>query len=162
MTTEEEVKLAKEKQDKIDQEKLEKELSEAGITLADDNAPVTMKAMIELFGFMKGKMVDEVFTRVINNQNASSSTGVSNVEALVVKDNKDQPKTSEKPPHDVAPPTSYLTQVPPTQPHITNLSRPPPKLDNTRYFTWKKSMESYFRSSSVHLWRVVQIGRAHV
>ena len=99
-----------------------------------------------------------MFTRVINNQNASSSTGVSNVEALVVKDNKDQPKTGEKPPHNFAPPTSYLTQVPPTQPHITNLSRPPPKLDNTRYFTWKKSMESYFRSSSVHLWRVVLNG----
>ena len=128
MATEEELRLAKLKQDKIDEEKLEKELSEAGITLPDDNAPVTMKAMIELFGFMKGKMVDEVFTRVINNQNASSSTGAPIVEALVVKDNKDQPKTSEKPPHNIAPPTSYLTQVPLTQPHITNLSRPPPKI----------------------------------
>ena len=105
MTSEEELKLAKEQQEKNDKEQLEKELSEAGITPPDDNAPVTMKAMIELFGFMRGKMVDDVYTRVINNQNASSSTGVSNVEALVVKDNKDQPKTGEKPPHNFAPPT---------------------------------------------------------
>ena len=109
MTSEEELKLAKEQQEKNDQEQLEKELSDAGITLPDDNAPVTMNAMIKLFGFMKGKMVDEVFTQVINNQNASSSTGVSNIEALVAKDNKDQPKTGEKPPHNFAPPTSYTS-----------------------------------------------------
>ena len=132
MTSEEELKLAKEQQEKNDQEKLEKELSKAGITLPDDNAAVTMNAMIKLFGFMKGKMVDEVYTRVTNNQNASPSTGAPIVEVLVDKDNKEQPKTSEKPPLNFAPPSSYLTQVPPTQPHVNHQSRPPPKLDNRK------------------------------
>ena len=94
MTTKEELKLAKEKQDKIDQEKLDKELSEAGLTSTEYYAPVTMKAMIELFGFMKGKMVDEVFTRVINNQNASSSTDASIGESL---GDKEKAKSNGKP-----------------------------------------------------------------
>ena len=49
MTSEEELKLAKEQQVKNDKEQLEKELSEAGITPPDDDAPLTMKAMKELF-----------------------------------------------------------------------------------------------------------------
>ena len=53
MTSEEELKLAKEQQVKNDKEQLEKELSEAGITSPSDDTPVTMKAMIELFGFMR-------------------------------------------------------------------------------------------------------------
>ena len=62
------------------------------------------------------------------------------------------------PPLNFGLPASYPTQSPPIQPHVNNQSRPPPKLDNTRYFSWKKSMESYFRSCSVHLWRVVLQG----
>ena len=65
MTSEEELKLAKEQQEKNDQEKLEKELSEAGITPPDDDAPLTMKAMKDLFGFMSGKMVDKVLGSLI-------------------------------------------------------------------------------------------------
>ena len=38
------------------------------------NAPVTMKAMIELFGFMKSKMVDDVYTRVVSQTAATSSS----------------------------------------------------------------------------------------
>ena len=114
MASEEELKLAKELQEKNDQEQLEKELSDAGVTLPDDDASVTMNAMIKLFGFMKGKMVDEVYTRVTNNQNASPSTGAPIVVVLVDKDNKELPKSSEKLPLNFAPPTSYLTQVPPT------------------------------------------------
>ena len=149
----EELRLAKE-QEKFDREQLDKELIEAGIIPPEGDAPITMKSMIELFGFMKGKMVDEVYTRV-SNQNGSSSTA-SPIKGASDKDKNDNP--IEKPSLNFAPPSSYLTQVALTQPHITNLGRPPPKLDNTRYFTWKKSMESYFRSSSVHLWRVVLHG----
>ena len=149
----EELRLAKE-QEKFDREQLDRELIEAGIIPPEGDAPITMKSMIELFGFMKGKMVDEVYTRV-SNQNGSSSTA-SPIKGASDKDKNDKPL--EKPSLNFAPPSSYLTQVALTQPHITNLGRPPLKLDNTRYFTWKKSMESYFRSSSVHLWRVVLQG----
>ena len=68
----EELRLAKE-QEKLDREQLNKELTEARIIRPEDDAPITMKAMIYLFGFMKSKMVNEVYTRV-TNQNGSSST----------------------------------------------------------------------------------------
>ena len=132
MTSEEELKLAKEQQEKNDREQLEKELSEAGINSPCDDAPITMKAMIELFGFMRGKIVEDVYTRVINNQNAATSTSVSVADSLA---DKAKAKDVDKPPLNFSPPASYLTQAPPTQPHINNQSRPPPKLDNTRYFS---------------------------
>ena len=72
MTTEEDLRLAKLKQDKIDKEKLEKELNEVRIITPSEDTPVTMKAMIELFGFMKSKMVDDVFTRVVSQTAATS------------------------------------------------------------------------------------------
>ena len=154
MASEEDERLAKVQQDKIDKEKFETELAEAGITVPSEDAPVTMKAMIELLGFMKTKMVEDVFTKVVS-QTAASSSNDSAAESLV---DKLKAKSSEKPPLNFAPPSSYLTQTTPVQPHINNQSRPPPKLDSTRYFSWKKSMESYFRSCSVHLWRVVLQG----
>ena len=91
-----------------------------------------MKAMIELFGFMRGKMVHDVYTRVVNNQTAATSTSGSADDSLA---NKAKAKDVYKPPLNFAPPASYLTQLPLTQPHINNQSRPPPKLDNTRYFS---------------------------
>ena len=63
MATKEELRLAKLQQDKIDKEKFEKELTKAGIITSSEDTPVTMKAMIELFGFMKNKMVEDVYTR---------------------------------------------------------------------------------------------------
>ena len=72
MTSEEEVRLAKLQQDKIDKEKFETELTEAGIITPSEDAPVTMKAMIELFGFMKSKIVDDVFTRLVSQTAATS------------------------------------------------------------------------------------------
>ena len=84
MATKEELRLAKLQQDKIDKEKLDKELTEAGIITASEDAPVTMKAMIELFGFMKSKMVDDVFTRVVS-QTAATSSGDSAAESLADK-----------------------------------------------------------------------------
>ena len=66
MASEEDERLAKVQQDKIDKEKFETELAEAGITVPSEDAPVTMKAMIELLGFMKSKMVEDVFTKVVS------------------------------------------------------------------------------------------------
>ena len=131
MASEEECRLVKLKQDKIDKEQLEKELSEARITSPSDDTPVTMKAMIELFGFMRGKMVEDVYTRVVS-QTAAMSTTRPVVDSLA---DKAKAKDVDKPPLNFAPPASYLTQAPLTQPHINNQRRPPPKFDNTRYFS---------------------------
>ena len=132
MASDEELKLAKLKQDKLDKEQLEKELSEAGITSPSDDTPITMKAMIDLFGFMRGKMMEDVYTRVVNNQTAATSTSGSADDLIA---DKAKAKDVDKPPLNFSPPASYLTQVPLTKPHINNQSRPPPKLDNTCYFS---------------------------
>ena len=84
MALEEEERLAKMQQDKIDKEKFETELAEAGITAPSEDAPVTMKAMIELLGFMKSKMVEDVFTRVVS-QTAATSSSDSAAESLADK-----------------------------------------------------------------------------
>ena len=97
--------MAKLKQDKIDKEQLEKKLREAGITSPSDNTPVTMKAMIELFGFMRGKMVEDVYTWVVS-QTAATSTSGSADESLA---DKAKAKDVDKPPLNFAPPASYLT-----------------------------------------------------
>ena len=94
MASEEDERLAKVQQDKIDKEKFETELAEAGITVPSEDAPVTMKAMIELLGFMKTKMVEDVFTKVVS-QTAASSSNDSAAESLV---DKLKAKSSEKPP----------------------------------------------------------------
>ena len=84
MASEEEERLAKMQQDKIDKEKFETELAEAGITVPSEDALVTMKAMIELLGFMKTKMVEDVFTKVVS-QTAASSSNDSAAESLADK-----------------------------------------------------------------------------
>ena len=93
MAWEEEVRLANLQQHKIDKEELEKELAEAGIITTSDDAPVTMKAMIELFGFMKSKMVDDVYTRVVS-QTAATSSSDSAAESLA---DKSKAKSAENP-----------------------------------------------------------------
>ena len=115
MASEKEVRLAKLQQDKIDKEKFETKLAEAGITTPSEDAPVTMKAMIEVFGFMKSKMVDDVFTRVVS-QTAAMSSSDSAAESLV---DKSKAKSAEKSPLNFAPPTSYLTQTT----HIQQIGR---------------------------------------
>ena len=130
MALEEEERLAKMQQDKIDKGKFETELAEAGITVPSEDAPVTMKAMIELLGFMKSKMVEDVFTKVVSQTTASSSSD-SAAESLA---DKLKARSAKKSPLNFAPPSSYLTQTAPVQPHVKNQSRPPPKLDSTRYF----------------------------
>ena len=105
MASEEDERLAKMQQDKIDKEKFETELAEAGITVPSEDAPVIMKAMIELLGFMKSKMVEDVFTKVVSQTAASSSNDLA-AESLV---DKLKAKSSEQPPLNFAPPSSYLT-----------------------------------------------------
>ena len=122
---------AKMQQDKIDKEKFETELTEVGIITSSEDAPVTMKAIIELFGFMKSKMVDDVYTWVVSQTVATSSSD-SAAESLA---DKLKAESAEKSPLNFAPPSSYLTQTAPVQPHVNNQSRPPPKLDSTRYFS---------------------------
>ena len=90
-----------------------------------------MKAMIELLRFMKIKMVEDVFTKVVSQTVATSSSD-STAESLA---DKLKAKSAEKSPLNFAPPPSYLTQTTPVQPHVNNQSRPPPKLDSTRYFS---------------------------
>ena len=68
-----------------------------------------MKAMIELFGFMKSKMVDDVYTRVVSQTTATSSSD-SAAESLA---DKSKAKSAEKSPLNFAPPSSYLTQSTP-------------------------------------------------
>ena len=66
-----------------------------------------MKAMIELFGFMKNKMVDDIFTRVVS-QTAATSSSDSAAESLA---DKLKAKSAEKSPLNFAPRPSYLTQT---------------------------------------------------
>ena len=109
MASEEEARLAKLQQDKIDKEKLETKLTKAGIITSSEDAPVTMKAMIELFGFMKSKMVHDVYTRVVS-QTAATYPSDSATESLA---DKLKAKSAKKSPLNFAPPSLYLTQTTP-------------------------------------------------
>src|SRR5664279_1300940 len=123
-------------------------------------APITLSAIQKLLEAMKAEMVNEVVARV-ETKNASGSSTTSPIEVEGGKE-KCLPNTKPLPSKPslsaMPPPSSYLTQVQPSYPDINNQSAPPRKLDSSRFINWRNSMESYVRSSSVQLWRIIKDG----
>ena len=118
-------------------------------------APLTLAAIHKLLNAMKANVVDEVSSQIHTKIGTSSS---STIPVELDNDKDDGAKSKEKPFGTVVPPPSYLTQVQPTHPHINTQSAPPPKLDSSLFINWRNSMESYVRSSSIQLWRIIKHG----
>ena len=67
--------------------------------------------------------------------------------------------TSSAPPPPGANPFNYMYNNAPNvqHPHVNNLGAPP-LVDRTRFTNWKASMKSYVCSSSMQIWRIIEMG----
>jgi hypothetical protein len=83
--------------------------------------------------------------------------GADNLEKEVVDEVKSTKNSGTKDTHAVAPPLTYSPEPRLPHHHIVNLG-PPPPLNPKDFERWQAKMKSYFLSSSIELWRIVQVG----